>query len=147
MYSRYEIMLENYTKVLNIESLTMLDMAHKRIIPAVADYIKDLTQAIAAKACRFRLDSLPDRGLICCRRLSELLDQLSLKTTELETVSAEATAEDSLTLAEYYRRQRAARHASAARCGRSAGASGQQKILAVPDLRRSAVQCKLISVF
>ena len=102
MYSRYEIMLENYTKVLNIESLTMLDMAHKRIIPAVADYIKDLTQAIAAK--RAVSASIPcQTELDLVQTLSELLDQLSLKTTELETVSAEATAEDSLTLAEYYR--------------------------------------------
>ena len=102
MYSRYEIMLENYTKVLNIESLTMLDMAHKRIIPTVADYIKDLTQAIAAK--RAVSASIPcQTELDLVQTLSELLDQLSLKTTELETVSAGATAEDSLTLAEYYR--------------------------------------------
>ena len=36
MHSRYEILLENYCKVLNIEALTMLDMARKEIVPAVA---------------------------------------------------------------------------------------------------------------
>ena len=41
MHARYEIHLENYCKVLNIEALTMLDMVNKEILPAVTGYITD----------------------------------------------------------------------------------------------------------
>ena len=44
MHARYEILLEAYIKSINIEALTMIDMARKNIIPAVNDYIKDLTK-------------------------------------------------------------------------------------------------------
>ena len=42
--SRYEIMLENYSKIVNIEALTMIDMAKKEIIPAVSKYVKSLAK-------------------------------------------------------------------------------------------------------
>ena len=41
-HSRYEINLDNYSKVINIEALTMLDMANKQIIPAVVKFAKTL---------------------------------------------------------------------------------------------------------
>jgi len=47
--SRKEIMLENYCKVVNIECLTMLEMAKKDIYPAVSSYITDLCTAVKAK--------------------------------------------------------------------------------------------------
>ena len=40
MESRYEILLETYSKVINIEGLTMVDMAKKQILPAVNSYIE-----------------------------------------------------------------------------------------------------------
>ncbi len=49
LHARFEIMLENYTKVINIEAHTMIDMAKKSIIPAVSRYTKDLADAIAVK--------------------------------------------------------------------------------------------------
>lgn len=49
VHSRYEIQLENYTKVLNIEALTMLDMAKKDILPGVSAYVKELTETANAK--------------------------------------------------------------------------------------------------
>ncbi len=49
MHSRYEILLENYCKVIHIEALTMLDMAKKDILPAGAAYIKALCDAFNAK--------------------------------------------------------------------------------------------------
>ena len=49
MHSRYEILLENYCKTLNIEALAMLDMVKKDIIPAVCAYSKDLCEGAAAK--------------------------------------------------------------------------------------------------
>ena len=47
--SRYEILLENYSKVINIEALTMVDMAKKMIIPAVSKYTKDLAKTVQLK--------------------------------------------------------------------------------------------------
>jgi glutamine synthetase len=44
--SRKEIMLENYCKLINIESLTMIEMARKEIIPAVISYVKDLSKTV-----------------------------------------------------------------------------------------------------
>ncbi len=38
LHARYEILLENYSKVLRIEALTMLDMVQTDILPAVSDY-------------------------------------------------------------------------------------------------------------
>ena len=38
LHARYEIMLENYSKVLRIEALTMLEMVNTDILPAVSDY-------------------------------------------------------------------------------------------------------------
>ncbi len=42
--SRYEIMLESYSKIVNIEALTMIDMAKKEILPAVSKYVKSLAK-------------------------------------------------------------------------------------------------------
>lgn len=48
--SRMEIMLENYSKVLTIEALTMIEMGKKDIFPAVNSYINDLCAAASAKS-------------------------------------------------------------------------------------------------
>ena len=42
--SRCEVLLEKYSKIINIEALTALDMAKKDILPAVTNYIKDLAE-------------------------------------------------------------------------------------------------------
>ena len=47
--ARFDIMLENYTKVINIEALTMIDMAKKSIIPAVSKYTKELVKTASMK--------------------------------------------------------------------------------------------------
>ncbi|MBQ7013743.1 MAG: glutamine synthetase III [Oscillospiraceae bacterium] len=47
--SRTEILLENYTKVITIEALTMLDMARKQIIPAAVKVTKDVCDAALSK--------------------------------------------------------------------------------------------------
>ena len=52
LQSRVEILLDEYCKTLNIEALTMLDMAKKEILPAAAKYIKDIAKtAELAKSC------------------------------------------------------------------------------------------------
>lgn len=47
--SRYEITLENYCKTVNIEGLTMTDMVHRDILPAIGAYIKELSETLATK--------------------------------------------------------------------------------------------------
>jgi glutamine synthetase len=49
MRSRCEILLENYAKRINIEALTMVEMAKRDILPAVSAHIKDLTEIISGK--------------------------------------------------------------------------------------------------
>ena len=48
--SRYEILLESYSKIINIEALTMIDMAKKLIIPAISKYTNYLAAAAQVKA-------------------------------------------------------------------------------------------------
>ena len=47
--SRYEIMLENYVKTVNIEALTMVDMAKKEILPAIEGYLSVLLKTLKNK--------------------------------------------------------------------------------------------------
>lgn len=49
MRSRYEIAMENYSKTVNIEALTMIDMINKQILPAVEKYMDDLSLAFMHK--------------------------------------------------------------------------------------------------
>lgn len=52
LQSRVEILLDEYCKTLNIEALTMIDMAKKEILPDAAKYIKDIAKtAELAKSC------------------------------------------------------------------------------------------------
>ena len=57
LHSRYEILMESYSKKINIEALTMLDMAKRKILPAVASYIHSLTQSALDK--KALCDSIP----------------------------------------------------------------------------------------
>lgn len=49
MRSRYEIMLENYSKTINIEARTMIDMVNKDILPAYSRFSCDLAEAVLKK--------------------------------------------------------------------------------------------------
>ena len=49
MESRYEVELEHYSKVINIEALTMLEMARKQLLPAVNAYMSDVANTAASK--------------------------------------------------------------------------------------------------
>ena len=50
IHSRQEILLENYSKVIHIEALTMLDMASRDILPAIMKYVSFLTDSALKKA-------------------------------------------------------------------------------------------------
>ncbi|MDD6915585.1 MAG: glutamine synthetase III [Eubacteriales bacterium] len=100
--SRYEIMLENYSKVINIEALTMLEMARQDIIPAVCEYIKLLSDETAAKklVCA-SVNCSMEENLI-----STLSDKLSALFENLEELDKEVhtahNMSDAQKAAEYY---------------------------------------------
>lgn len=70
MESRYEILLETYSKVINIEGLTMVDMAKKQILPAVNSYIGNLASTAKKK--------LSVTEGLSCRMEKDLLEKLSV---------------------------------------------------------------------
>ncbi len=81
--SRYEITLENYCKTVEIEALTMVDMAKKEILPAVVAYTKELADTYIAKASvlptlagKYEKDTISS--------LSMLSDEIDIAVTDLE---------------------------------------------------------------
>ncbi|HHU79674.1 MAG TPA: glutamine synthetase type III [Clostridiales bacterium] len=103
MHSRYEILLENYSKTINIEALTMIDMVNKQIIPSVLGYQKELAELILNKrAVSADISTcLEDELLGKISRLSECLkkrlDYLYEQTIAVREVK------DSLEFARAYR--------------------------------------------
>ena len=82
--SRYEIILENYCKSVNIEALTMIDMARKEILPAVEAYAHDISKTLIAKTEAVPgLSGRYEKNLIA--KLSELADEIDSAITALET--------------------------------------------------------------
>ena len=49
MHSRYEVEMEHYSKIINIEALTMLEMARKQLLPAINAYMSELANTAASK--------------------------------------------------------------------------------------------------
>ena len=102
--ARYEIELESYSKQINIEALTMIDMAKKNILPAVTSYVRDLTDtALAKKALSDAIPTSVEEDLITS--LSNKLVCFSKKTAELEeaVIKASDYSDDNLKYAKYYR--------------------------------------------
>ncbi len=91
-YSRYEINLDNYSKVINIEGLTMLEMVRRDIIPAVTEYIKKLSEETAAKSSVCPL-AVNDMELTLIAKLSELNSELFAHAEQLEINLTEARNE------------------------------------------------------
>ena len=49
MLSRYEVEMEHYSKIINIEALTMLEMARKQLLPAINAYMSEVANTAASK--------------------------------------------------------------------------------------------------
>lgn len=95
--SRTEILLENYSKIINIEALTMVDMARKQIIPAGFEFSKKLTDSIVAKkSVGVNYDSekkLADKVSALTNSILEATDVLDAKLIDVKEVGGtEATA-------------------------------------------------------
>ena len=94
MHSRYEVEIEHYSKVINIEALTMLEMLRKQIVPAVAEYTNDVAAAAATKqAVSEKLSIRSETKLL--EKLSNGADELSDAIDELQAAVDKATAESS----------------------------------------------------
>ena len=89
--TRTEIMLENYSKVLTIEGLTMLNMARRDIFPAVSGYIKTLASAAAGIKAALPGAETPAEEETA-RELLSLNTTIAAKAKELESLIAEAQA-------------------------------------------------------
>ena len=92
MHSRYEVEVEHYSKVINIEALTMLEMLRKKIMPAVAGYSSEVASAAAAKqAVSDKLSVRSETRLL--EKLSAGADELSDAIDALQEAVDKATAE------------------------------------------------------
>ena len=103
MEARYEIHLENYSKILNIEALTMLEMARRDIMPAVSSYLRELSETAAAiHAASVTADCSYEESII--PEMSALLGDAYRKVRSLdEALMGAKTVEGSQALANYYR--------------------------------------------
>ncbi len=89
--AREEVKYENYSKVINNEALTMIDMARKQFIPAVIKYTKSLADtvlAVKAAGC----DADVQAGILA--QVSDLLKEAKAALSELEKVAAEAAQQE-----------------------------------------------------
>ncbi len=87
IYSRCDIMLDNYVKAVNIEALTMVDMARKEIIPAVMKFTADTASAVASKTSVVSVACKYEKRLITT--LSDLTDEMDEAASALEGAVAE----------------------------------------------------------
>ena len=85
--ARQEILLDNYSKIINIEAQTMIEMANKEIIPACAKFTADLAEGIAKKAA-LGISALAETDV--AKKVSELTDRAYAATKVLEDVVVEA---------------------------------------------------------
>ena len=103
MRARYEILLDNYSKTINIEALTVLDMAKKDILPAASSFMGHLSSVVNAKksACK-GIKCTYEENII--ESLSQLNNQMFEDVQLLENeLDAKKNIEDAQKLAEYYK--------------------------------------------
>ena len=99
--ARAEVMLENYAKKINIEALTMIEMANEEIIPAVMSYQADLAKGAAEIKA---LGIEPSVQISLLKTISDKLAELKAATVALEekVEGAHALADDIPAWSKYY---------------------------------------------
>jgi glutamine synthetase len=101
MHSRYEIFLEAYIKTINIEALTMLDMAKRQILPASLEYAGKVAATMSSLKIVAAKSSTADNVLA---ELTSTIDSFGKNIKALEATLAENGHNDNvLKHAEYYR--------------------------------------------
>ena len=102
MRARYEILSESYCKTLNIEALTMIDMAKKDYLPAVSKYSHELSDTIIAKAACGDVDSTYEKELLA--KISKLNTAAYKKVQKLEEATLKAKEiSDTTALSMFYK--------------------------------------------
>ena len=104
LQSRYEINLENYVKTLNIEALTMLEMAKKEILPASIEYTTKLANSInSIKSTGIDADISAQTELL--KKVGSLVASFKKNIDILESTLEKASAlhGDTYELAKYYK--------------------------------------------
>ena len=103
VHARYEIIIENYAKLINIEALTMIDMVKKMILPAVTKYSDELAKTIIAKQ-QVSSSIVSTYECSVVREIAELSAKLYEDTKSLESLDAKAKKiEDAQKSASYYK--------------------------------------------
>ena len=91
MLSRYEVEMEHYSKVINIEARTMVKIANKQLIPAVNAYMGDVASTAAAKqSVSEKLSIRSEEKLL--DRLSDYADAMSDAVDALQKIADETAA-------------------------------------------------------
>ena len=92
IYSRYEIMMEEYTKILSIEAKTMVNMAHKEILPAASSYARTLAETCAMTMQVAGTENAYERETV--KEISKLVDQAYRAMNYLKDVVDRADASE-----------------------------------------------------
>ena len=101
--ARFEVLNENYAKIINIEALTMLDMAHKDIMPAMSAYSAELADAALKKASVDPdIDCVYEKETI--KKINSMITAMSKQTKKLEEdLLASKSIEDVAELSMFYK--------------------------------------------
>ena len=101
--ARFEVLNENYAKIINIEALTMLDMAHKDIMPAMSAYSAELADAALKKASVDPdIDCVYEKETI--KKINSMITAMSKQTKKLEEdLLAAKSIEDVAELSMFYK--------------------------------------------
>ncbi len=101
--SRCEIMLEGYSKAINIEALTMLDMVKREMLPAILNYSKEVFDTLKVKQ-DLALNMSLEKEQAYAIRLSNLTESLMSKVEELDKLILETkNYSDAIDAAKFYR--------------------------------------------
>ena len=93
MHSRYEVEMEHYSKILNIEARTMLKIANKQLIPAATAYMGEVAGAAAAKTAAVEGISTKAETKVLTA-LSKYTDEMSDATDALQAATDKVSAMD-----------------------------------------------------
>ena len=97
--ARYEILLEDYSKTINIEMLTALEMAKQEILPACISYVSDLAKGIGAKeSIGIKVPS--EKASVV--NMSKMTEDLIKKIEKLEDIKLNIPSDNVLATAKYY---------------------------------------------
>ena len=100
--SRTDILLEEYSKTINIEAITMLHIANKEIIPAVVEYLNELCESASLKkSINPAFSSECEEGLIA--DVSEKESEMYKAVGALKAALKNVPSDDAQTSANYYR--------------------------------------------